>query len=167
RADVLDREPDRARLEWRELRRTAEHVAVQLLLDADDVAVVLRVHRIAPSAEVHEVQEREVVLELLDRDREPSGDLVGRERRRALVSTRREQMREERLQHAEPLRRDRTDRALGKRLPRVGSLGAGDGRSLAVVIGLEDAKGVVDGLDQLVPLERDRTTVLAEDPARE
>ena len=57
RPDVLDREANRARFEWSELRRLAEHVAVQLLLDPDDVAVVLGVHGVAAAAEIDEVEE--------------------------------------------------------------------------------------------------------------
>ena len=56
RPDELEREPDRARLERREPRRPPERVAEQLLLDPDLVAVERRVDRVAPAAEVDEVE---------------------------------------------------------------------------------------------------------------
>ncbi len=133
RPDVLDREANRARFEWSELRRPAEHVAVQLLLDPDDVAVVLGVHGVAAAAEIDEVEEREVILELLERDGEPSRDLVRRDRGRALVAARREQVRQQRLQNAESLGRDRAGRSLGERLPRVGALRSCDRGRVAVM----------------------------------
>src|SRR5581483_12099220 len=68
RPDELEREPDRARLERRQPRREAERVAPQLLVDVDLVALELGVDRVAAAAEVDEVEQREVLLELLGRD---------------------------------------------------------------------------------------------------
>ena len=110
--DVLDGQPDRARLERRELRGTPKDVAVELLLDPDDVAVVLGVDRVAATAEVHEIEQGEVILQLLERDREARRELRGVERRRAFVAAGREEVCEECLQHAEALRGYRAHRAV-------------------------------------------------------
>src|SRR6185503_13068903 len=59
RADELEREPDRARLERRQPRRPAEGVAEELLLDLHLVVVQLGVDRVAAAAEVDEVQQRQ------------------------------------------------------------------------------------------------------------
>ncbi len=101
------------------------------------------------------------------RDRESPRHLVGRERRRALVAAGSQQVGEEGLEHAEPLGRDGADRALGERLTRVRALRACDAGRLAVVVGLEHVERLVHRLDQLVRLERNRSSVLTEDPARE
>ena len=84
RPDELEREPDRARLERRQPRRPAERVAEQLLVDVHLVAVQLGVDGVAAAAEVDEVQQREMLLELLLRDREPLDELVRRDRRLAV-----------------------------------------------------------------------------------
>ena len=65
RPDELEREPDRTRLERREPRREAEDVAVQLLVDAHHVVVELGVDRVAPAAEVDEVEQRQCLHQLL------------------------------------------------------------------------------------------------------
>ena len=57
---------------------SAEDVAVELLVDADHVAVELGVDRVAAAAEVDEVEQREVLLELLARDVEARGEVVPR-----------------------------------------------------------------------------------------
>ncbi len=125
RPDVLDREADRARLERRQLGRTAEDVAVQLLVDAHRARLLvdLRVHRVAAAAEVDEVEQRERVLQLLARDREARRQLVGVELGVPAFAAGREQVREQRLQHAEALRRDRPRRD-ARRAPRGRSRGA-------------------------------------------
>ena len=79
RPDELEREPDRARLERRQPRRAAERVAEELLVDVHLVAVQLGVDGVAAAAEVHEVQEREMLLERLGRDREALDQLVRRD----------------------------------------------------------------------------------------
>ena len=104
RPDVLEREPDRARLERRQPRRRAECLAVQLLVDVHLVALQLRVDRVAAAAEVDEVQQGEVILELLRRDAEALADLRRRDRRLAVLSAAREQVREQCLEHGEALR---------------------------------------------------------------
>ena len=71
RPDELEREADRARLERRQPRRPAERVAEELLVDVHLVALQLGVDRVAAAAEVDEVEQREMLLELLGRDREP------------------------------------------------------------------------------------------------
>ena len=65
RADELEREADRARLERRQPRRPAERVAEELLVDVHLVAVQLGVDGVAAAAEVDEVEQREMLLELL------------------------------------------------------------------------------------------------------
>ena len=67
RADQVERQQQRLGLERREPRRAAELVAVQLLLDVDRAPVVdaLGVDRVAAAAEVDEVEQLEVILELL------------------------------------------------------------------------------------------------------
>ena len=65
RPDKLEREPDRARLQRCQPRRPAERVAEQLLVDVHLVTVQLGVDGVAAAAEVDEVQQREVLLELL------------------------------------------------------------------------------------------------------
>ena len=65
RPDELEREPDRARLERRQPRGAAERVAEELLVDVHLVALQLRVDGVAAAAEVDEVEQREVLLELL------------------------------------------------------------------------------------------------------
>ena len=64
RPDELEREPDRARLERRQPRRAAERVAEELLVDVHLVALQLGVDGVAAAAEVDEVEQREVLLEL-------------------------------------------------------------------------------------------------------
>src|SRR5207248_7521895 len=67
RPDVLEREPDRARLERREPRRGAERVAPQLLVDVDRAVAELGVHGVTAAAEVDEVEQGQVLLELVRR----------------------------------------------------------------------------------------------------
>src|SRR6185312_9015227 len=57
RADELERETDRARLERRQARRAPERVAEELLVDVHLVALQLGVDRVAATPEVHEVEE--------------------------------------------------------------------------------------------------------------
>ena len=123
RADVLDCEPDRPRLERRQLGRPAEHVAVKLLVDADaaGVLVELGVDGVAAAAEVDEVEQREVVLELLGGDREAVRELGSVEVGVAAVTTGGEQVGEQRLQQPEPLRCDRAGWPLGGVRPSIGS----------------------------------------------
>ena len=95
RADELEREPDRARLERRQARRAAERVAEELLVDMHLVAVQLGIDGVAPAAEVDEVQQREMLLELLGGDREAVDELLRRDHALALVAARGEQEREQ------------------------------------------------------------------------
>ena len=89
RADELEREPDRARLERRQAGRAAEGVAEELLVDVHLVAVQLGVDRVAAAAEVDEVEQREVLLERLARDREAVDELLRRDHALALLAARR------------------------------------------------------------------------------
>ena len=128
RADELEREPDRARLERRQPRRAAERVAEELLVDVHLVAVQLGVDRVAAAAEVDEVEQRQVLLELLGGDREAVDELVRGDDRLALLAAGGEQVGEQRLQHAEALRARparrgarRADRTRPRRPRRAGS----------------------------------------------
>ena len=85
-ADVLEGEPDRPRLERRQPRRCAERVAVELLVDVDDVVFEFCVDGVAASAEVDEVQELQVLVERLVGDLEALGELGGGNDRFVVVS---------------------------------------------------------------------------------
>ena len=112
-ADDVERQPDRASLERRQARRQAEDVAVQLLVDADRVALELGVDRVAAAAEVDEVEQREMLLQLLSRDVEARRQLVRVQLGVAALAAGGEQIGEERLQDGEALRGDGRRRALG------------------------------------------------------
>src|SRR5438094_2667930 len=81
RSDELQCEPDRARLEWCQPRRPPERVSVQLLVDVDDVAVERRIHRVTAAAEVDEVEQLQMVLQLFLGDVKALDDLVRRDDR--------------------------------------------------------------------------------------
>ena len=83
RPHELEREPDRPRLEGRQPRRRPERVAEQLLVHVDAVAAQLGVDRVAAAAEVHEVEQREMLLERLGRDHEAVDELGCRDHRLA------------------------------------------------------------------------------------
>ncbi len=122
---------------------------------------MLCVHGIAPTAEVDEVEQREVVLQLLEGDREAPGDFRGVEDSRAIVAAGGEEVREQCLQHAEALRGHRSGGPLGKRAPRIGPLGACDIRGGAGVGVGERRERRDHGVDELDRLERYGTPVLA------
>ena len=165
RSDVLHGEVDRARLERRELRRASKDVAIELLLDAHDVTVVLCIDGVAPSAEVHEIEQREVILKLLEGNREARRNLRCVERRRALVPARGEKVSEQRLQHAEALWGDRAGGPFGQRPARIRPLRARNVGRISVVGLQEHLERSRHRLDELDRLERDRPPVLAKDPA--
>src|SRR5262249_59640078 len=103
----LERKADRTRLERRESGWAAERVAEQLFVDVHLVASQLRVDRVAAAAEVDEVEQRQVLLDLVPWDREPVDELLHRDQSLALLAARREQVGQQRLEDAEALRRDR------------------------------------------------------------
>src|SRR6185312_11952284 len=129
-ADELEGEPDRARLQRRQPRRAAERVAEELFLDIDLVTVERRVHGVTAAAEVHEVEELEVVVELVRRNLEALDELVGRDARRRGIPAACEKECEQRLEDAEALGGDGTGRpferlgllARGRRPRRLGRL---------------------------------------------
>ncbi len=144
-----------------------EDVAVELLVDAYDVTVVHRVHGVAAAAEVDEIEEREVILELLEGNREPRCELAGIDHRGALVTARGQKVCEERLQDAEAFRGDRPQRSLWQRPPRIRPLRSGcRGRRPGVRLG-ELREPVRDRLHELIGLDRYGTAVLAQDPSCE
>ena len=114
--DELECEANGTRLERRQPRRRAEGVSEQLLVDVHMVAAQLRVDRVAPAPEVDEVEQREVLLQGLGRDRKALHQLRRGDLRLALLATRSEQVREESLKHAEALRRDGACVPLGRLL---------------------------------------------------
>ena len=113
RTDELEREPDRTRLERCQPRGQTERVAVQLLVDAHRVALELRVDGVAAAAEVDEVEELQVLLELLLRNAEALDEFPGGDDRVATLAARSEQVGEQRLQDGEALGHDRPRRTLG------------------------------------------------------
>src|SRR6185503_6702008 len=107
RPDELQREPDRPRLEWCQPWRGAERVAEELLVHAHGPIGQLRVDRVAAAAEVDEVEQREMLLELVRRDVEPLDQVGGVDNRFVALTAAVEKVGEQRLEHGEPLRRHR------------------------------------------------------------
>ena len=147
-ADELQREANRARLERRQPRRAPERVAEELLVHADVVAVERRVDRVAPAAEVDEVEELQMVVELVRRDVEAVDELLRGNDRPGLVAAAREQVREQSLEDAEALRRERPCRSL-ERLDHLARLGPGRLRRLALVALEHAVEPVVDLVREL------------------
>ncbi len=90
------------------------------LSTCDVVAVQLGVDGVAAAAEVDEVEEREVLLELLVRNLEALDEVGGRDDGLALVAAGGEQVGEERLEEAEALRRHRPGGPLRDGIHRLG-----------------------------------------------
>src|SRR6185503_17083116 len=80
--------------------------AEELLLDVDILALEIGVHRVAAAAEVHEVEQREVLGELLGREAEALGELAGGDRRGRVLAAAGEDVREQSLEDGEALGRD-------------------------------------------------------------
>src|SRR5207237_2020807 len=112
RPHELEREADRARLERRKPRRGAERVTEELLVDVHLVAVQLRVDGVAAAAEVDEVEQREMILQLLVRDLEALHQVRGRDNRLALLAARGEQVCEQGLEQSEALGSHRPRRSI-------------------------------------------------------
>ena len=168
RADELEREPDRARLERRQTRRRAEGVAEELLVDVDLVAAQLGVDGVAAAAEVDEVQQREVLLERLLGDlREPLDEVARRDGGARLLATGREQVGEERLEHPEPLRVDRARSGAPATLLGRPRLRLRRRRRRAGVALDDAAEARRDAPAQLVRLERNGAAVESQDPGGE
>ena len=111
----------------------AERVAEELLVDVHLVAVQLGVDGVAAAAEVDEVEQRQVLLERLGRDREALDQLARRDHGLALLAARGEQVGEQRLEDAEALRRDRARPGARRRLaPVLAALGGRLGRRALV-----------------------------------
>src|SRR5947209_11615079 len=101
----------------------AKGVAVELLVDVDLVALECRVDRVTAAPEVDEIEELEMFLQLVLGDVEALDDLVCGNDRAALLATRREEVREQRLQDGEPFGNDRPGRALAGAVVRAGRRG--------------------------------------------
>ena len=169
RPDELEREPDRARLERRQPRRAAERVAEELLVDVHLVAVQLGVDGVAAAAEVDEVEQREVLLELPPRgiEKRSTSSRAGMTAL-ALLAAGGEQVGEQRLQDAEALGRDRARpgarRASAR--PRDALLGGGRRRRRPRARARAARTPSATSAAQRGGLERDGAAVLAQDPAR-
>ena len=147
---------------------SAERVAVELLVDVHLVAVELGVDRVAAAAEVDEVEQREVLLELLVRDDGKRREQLGRRDHRVLVlAAGGEQVGEQRLEDGEALRHDRAGGPLGDAVGRGTGDSRGRLRRLALVPVAHAAERRGDLAAQLLRLERDRAPVLAQDPRGE
>src|SRR5581483_8306327 len=83
--------------------------------DVDRAVGELGVDRVAAAAEVDEVQERQMLLELLRRNRrEAREQLADRDVGVLVLAARGEEEREQRLEDGEPLGRDRPGRTLAR-----------------------------------------------------
>ena len=167
RADVFEREPDRAGLERGEPRRRTEGLAVELLVHVHFAVGQLGVDRVAAAAEVDEVEEREVILQVLVGDAKALDDLRRLDGRLPILAAAREQVREQSLEHCEPLRCYRACRPLaGAVRRRSGRLACQPGRlaGMGRVHGFERARNLAP---QLGRIERHRPAVLPEHPRRE
>ncbi len=105
RPHELEREPDRPCLERRQPGRPPERVAEQLLLDPHLVAVEDRVHGVAAAAEVDEVEQLQVVVELVIGNPEAVDELRGGDHGALGIAAACEQVGQQCLQHREALGR--------------------------------------------------------------
>src|SRR5581483_1637326 len=168
RSDVLEREADCARLERRQARREPERVAPQLLVHVDGAVAQLGVDRVAAAAEVDEVEEREVLLELVGRDGgEALEELVDRNGCLLALAAGGEEGREQRLEDGEALRSDRAGGALRDAVHAAQRRVAGRLGSTALVPVAHAAQGGGHLTAELLRLERDGAAVLPQHPARE
>src|SRR5439155_2353987 len=110
--DELEREPDCPCLEGRAPRRAAECISEQLFLDMHVPVLERGVHRVTAASEVDEVEELEMVVELVGRDVESLGQLVGGNRRGRVLATAGQEVGEQRLQDTEALWGHRAGRSL-------------------------------------------------------
>ena len=107
-----------------------------------------------------------MLFEGLGRDHEPVDELRCRDHRLGLFAARCEEIREERLEQPEPLRRDRARGPVGQRLGLVGS-GAGDFRRGAFVALAHSPQACGHLAAQLVGLERNGAPVEPQHPGGE
>src|ERR1051325_10461155 len=166
RADELQREPNRAGLERGQPWGCAEGVAVQLLVDAHGVAAQLGVDRVAAAAEVDEIQQREVLLELLLRDVEPLDEVGRRDLGVDVVAALVQEVGEQCLQHREPLRVHRGRRPLHLFLVVPVGLGS-QARRLLLVLLADELERSRELAAQLLGLAGNRPPVVPQHPRRE
>src|SRR5262249_30128521 len=167
RADDLQGQADRARLERCQARRKSEGVAVELFVDMDVVALERGVHRVTAATEVDQVEELEVLFELILRDVEPLDDLARRNDRVVSLAARREQVGKYGRQHREALRDHRAGGPFAHAVLSRRRRGGRKLRRTCLVSGTHVAQRPRHLASQIVGLERDRAAVLAEDPRRE
>src|SRR3954451_18964305 len=94
----------------------SEGVTVELLVDMDLVALERRVDRVTAAAEVDEVEQLEVLLELILGNVEALDELVRRNDCVVPFATGREEIREQCLQNREPFGHDGAGRAFADHL---------------------------------------------------
>src|SRR5256885_8978867 len=97
----------------------SKFITVEHLVDMYNVTFESRVLGVTAAAEVDEVEELEVLLELVFRDVEPLYDLARRNDCVGLLAARREQIRKQRLQHREALGHDRARGPLSEEIGRA------------------------------------------------
>ncbi len=167
RSDELEGEADRARFQRSQPRREAERVPVELLVDVDGVSVERCVDRVTPAAEVDEVQQLQVLFELVLRNVEALDELRCRDDRARVLSAGGQEVGEQRLQDGEALGNNRARGPLSGavRLDRRRFTRKRRWRALMKITHRPERLG--DLAAQLVWLERDRASVLPQDPRRE
>ena len=101
RADEFEREADGARLQWCQARGKSEGVTVQLFVDMDAFSLERGVDGVTPPAEVDEVEQLQMLLELILGNVKALDDLPCGNRRVVPLTARCEQVCEERLQYGE------------------------------------------------------------------
>src|SRR3954466_1754825 len=104
RADEVERQSNRTGLERCQARGESKSVTVELLVDMYLITFERRVHRVTAAAEVDEVQQLQVLLELLLGNVEAVDDLAGRNDCVMSLATGGEEVSEQRLQNREALR---------------------------------------------------------------
>ncbi len=166
----VEGEQDGLRLERREAGCPAELVSVELLLDHDDVSgvVELGVDGVAATAEVHEIEQVDLIAKVVPGQRVAGRDVGRRDLCPALASAALEQLGQQCLEQREPLWRHRA--GIAERLPRLvadHAKGLTDGGWLALVR-LEGAvEGGLEGRGDGAGADRPDLAAQTDDPADE
>ena len=121
----VQRPQERLPLQRRQPGRPPERVSVELLVDLDGAVRGGAVDRVAATAEVDQVEQVEMLLELGCGEPEALPEVGGRDARRRFVAAARGEKGEQRLEEREALRRDRAGRPVGDLLG-GGPIGLGD-----------------------------------------
>jgi hypothetical protein len=145
----------------------AKGVAVELLVDVYVVAVERGVDRVAPPAEVDEIQELEMFLQLVLGDGEALDDLVRGNDGLVVLAAGREEVGEEGLQNGEALRDDWARRALACAVVPAWRCSGRELRRCGFVLLADDAERLRNLAAELVRFDRDGAAILAQDPRSE